>query len=411
MLRTYVTLTLLATFASSFIWGINTLFLLDAGLSVTEAFAANAFFTVGQVLFEVPTGVVADTKGRRASYLFGSATLFVSTLLYLWLWRVGGPFWAWAVVSVALGLGFSFFSGATEAWLVDGLKATKYEGTLESAFARGQVAGGVAMLTGTVAGGVVAQYTNLGVPYLLRAAALGLTFVVALTLMRDVGFEPRKSASLPKEMRRILRSSLDNGFRNPPVRWLMLAALFSGGVGMYAFYAMQPYLLELYGRGDSYAVAGVAAAVVAATQIVGGLVVPYAHKLFSRRTSLLMFGTVVSVAALALIGLAANFWVAVILLAAWAFVFAATTPVRQAYINGLIPSEERATILSTDNLIVSTGGAVVQPMLGRMADAWGYATSYVVAAGFELLALPFILLARREKAPSDSTSEGAAEVK
>ena len=81
ILKTYVTLTLLSTFASSFIWGINTLFLLDAGLSVTQAFAANAFFTLGQVLFEVPTGVVADMLGRRASYLLGTVTLLASTLL------------------------------------------------------------------------------------------------------------------------------------------------------------------------------------------------------------------------------------------------------------------------------------------------------------------------------------------
>jgi MFS family permease len=132
ILRTYVTLTLLSTFASSFIWGINTLFLLDADLTVTEAFAANAFFTAGQVVFEVPTGVVADMVGRRASCLLGSATLLLSTLLYLWLWRIEGPFSAWAAVSAALGLGFSFFSGATEAWLVDGLKAAGYRGTLDA---------------------------------------------------------------------------------------------------------------------------------------------------------------------------------------------------------------------------------------------------------------------------------------
>src|ERR1044071_3759999 len=152
---TYVVLSLLSTFASSFIWGINTLFLLDAGLTVTEAFAANAFFTGGQVIFEIPTGVVADTTGRRRSFLLGAATLFVSTLVYYWLWRIHGPFWAWAVVSIFLGLGFTFFSGATEAWLVDGLKAAGYKGELDSAFAKGSIANGFAMLTGTLAGGFV----------------------------------------------------------------------------------------------------------------------------------------------------------------------------------------------------------------------------------------------------------------
>src|SRR3989442_7663366 len=129
VLRTYVTLTFLSTLAASFIWGINTLFLLDAGLSITQAFAANAFFTAGQVLFEVPTGVVADVLGRRTSYLLGSATLFVSTLLYLLLWRLHGPFWAWAAGSILLGLRLTLFTGATQALLVGGPKFTNSRGT------------------------------------------------------------------------------------------------------------------------------------------------------------------------------------------------------------------------------------------------------------------------------------------
>src|SRR3954462_10146254 len=105
--RTYLVLTLLTTLAASFIWGVNTLFLLDAGLSNTEAFAANAFFTLGEVLFEVPTGVIADTWGRRTSYLLGAATLLLSTLLYVAIWHLRAPFWAWAAASMAIGLGFT----------------------------------------------------------------------------------------------------------------------------------------------------------------------------------------------------------------------------------------------------------------------------------------------------------------
>src|SRR5688572_17104624 len=117
--KTYVTLLAFNTLAASLIWGINTLFLLDAGLSNLEAFAANAFFTIGMVLFEVPTGVIADIRGRRFSYLLGTLTLTISTLLYLLMWRISAPFWAWAVTSAFLGLGFTFFSGAVQAWLVD----------------------------------------------------------------------------------------------------------------------------------------------------------------------------------------------------------------------------------------------------------------------------------------------------
>lgn len=402
ILKTYITLTLLSTFASSLIWGINTLFLLDAGLSITEAFAANAFFTVGMMLFEVPTGIVADTLGRRISYLLGAATLVVSTLLYLWMWRIGAPLWAWALASVVLGLGFTFFSGATEAWLVDGLHATKYQGTLEAAFAKGQIAEGVAMLTGSVAGGALAQMTNLGVPYLVRAAILALTFAVTFLLMRDIGFTPRKGASVLKETRAIIQSSLDYGLRNPPVRWLMLAAPFSGGVGIYAFYAMQPYLLELYGENTSYAIAGLAAAIVAGAQIVGGLLVPYAHKLFRRRTAALLIGTLVSATVLSLIGWLPNFGLALALLTIWAIVFAATLPIRDALVNALIPSAQRATVLSSDNLLASAGGVIAQPALGKVADVWGYPMSYIVGAGVQVLALPFLLLTRRQKTPADT---------
>ena len=116
--RTYYTLLLGNTLAASLIWGINTIFLLDAGLSNFEAFAANAFFTAGMVIFEVPTGIVADTVGRRASYLLGTLTLSGSTFLYVLLWQMEAGFWLWAIVSILLGLGFTFFSGAVEARLV-----------------------------------------------------------------------------------------------------------------------------------------------------------------------------------------------------------------------------------------------------------------------------------------------------
>src|SRR5918997_2459668 len=190
--RTYLLLMLGNTLAASFIWGINTIFLLDAGLSNLEAFAANAFYTAGMVLFEVPTGIVADTVGRRASYLLGTVTLAASTLLYVLLWQMEAPFWQWAVVSLFIGLGFTFFSGAVEAWLVDALTATGFTGQMEAVFGRGQMVTGVGMLTGSVAGGFIAQQASLGVPFVLRGVILIVMFAVAFSLMHDVGFSPSK---------------------------------------------------------------------------------------------------------------------------------------------------------------------------------------------------------------------------
>jgi MFS family permease len=398
--RTFLLLTLLSTLATSFIWGINTLFLLDAGLSNTEAFAANAFFTVGQVLFEVPTGIVADSRGRRLSFLLGALTLLISTVLYLVMWQIQAPLWGWAIASILLGLGFTFFSGAMEAWLVDALNSTGYTGDLEPVFARGQVVGGAAMLTGSVAGGFVAQVTNLGVPYILRAVMLLAAFVAAFLFMRDLGFSPARGIRLSTQVRQIVRASIDNGLRNPPVRWIMLAAPFTGGVIYYAFYAMQPYLLELYGDPTAFGIAGLAAAIVAGAQIVGGLLVNKIRRLFVHRTHALLIATGVSTLILAGVGLTRSFVIAVALIVIWAMMYSMSTPLRQAYLNGLIPSEQRATVLSFDALMGSTGG-VAQPLLGRVADVSGYAASYLVSAGIQALALPFLFLAHREHASSD----------
>lgn len=401
----YLYLVLGNTLATSFIWGINTIFLLDAGLSNFQAFAANAFFTLGQVIFEVPTGIIADTFGRRISYLLGSLTLAVSTFLYLIMWQIHGPFWGWALSSVMLGLGYTFFSGATEAWLVDALKATNFKGHLEGVFAKGQIASGAAMLTGSILGGVIAQYSNLGVPYILRCLVLLINFATAFFLMRDLGFVPRKTKAPITEMRNIFSKSIDHGLKNPPVRWVMLAVPFTTGVSFYIFYALQPYLLQMYGDSKAYGIAGLVAAIVALTQIAGGILAVRIRKLFGRRTTAMFVGIFLTGVLLILVSQVTNFWIALLLIFLWGLFFAAISPIRQAYLNGIISSEQRATVLSFDSLMGSSGGIVVQPILGKVADIGGYPASYAVSSLFQFAALPFIYLARRENPKSDVIEE------
>jgi len=407
VVRVYLLLLLLHTLAASLIWGINTLFLLDAGLSNAQAFAANAFFTAGLVLFEVPTGVLADTRGRRFSYLVGTVTLTIATVFYLVMWRASAAFWAWALASLFLGLGFTFFSGAVEAWLVDALKATGFSGSLDSVFAKGEIVEGCAMLTGSIAGGYLAQVSNLGTPYIARAVVLMLTFGLAFALMRDMGFSPNRAAGLLQEMRNVLGGALSYGLRNPPVRWVMLASIFIDGVSIYAFYAMQPYLLQLYGDPKAYGIAGLAAAIVGGAQIGGGLLVPHLGRAFRRRTSVLLTAVVLSTIILGAIAIVPVFWAAIVLFTGWGLIFATVTPMRQAFVNGLIPSEQRATVLSFESLMGSSGGVVIQPILGKAADAWGYPASYACSAAIQALAVPFMWLARRERAESDPITTAA----
>ena len=82
----------------------------------------------------------------------------------------------------------------------------------------------------------------------------------------------------------------------------------------------------------------------------------------------------------------------------------------------MIPSQQRATILSFDSLIGNTGGVVGQPALGRAADVYGYRLTYLISAIASAVALPFLLRARaaahpadRETAPPTEESAGSAK--
>jgi MFS family permease len=113
------------------------------------------------------------------------------------------------------------------------------------------------------------------------------------------------------------------------------------------------------------------------------------------------------VVCLTLIAVVGNFWAVLGLIVVWGLLFAAATPIRQSYLNGLIPSRQRATVLSFDSMMASLGGVGAQPALGRVADVSGYGPSYAAGAGLVACSLPFLWLARRQRAASDVASAPA----
>ncbi len=384
----------------------NTLFLLDAGLSLTEAFIANAAFTAGMVLFEVPTGVVADAAGRRISFILGAVTLLVTTVAYLGLWWVEAGVGWWIVISILIGLGFTFFSGATEAWLIDALEATGFDGPVETVFGKGQVASGLATLLGTILGGVMAQW-SLGIPYVVRSGMLVLVIVVAYFRMHDIGYTPIKGQSIREEMTTIVRASVKHGFGNPPIRMFLLGAPFAMGIGIWVFYAFQPYLLQLFGDESAFYVSGIAAAIFATAQMAGGASINLVRRFVRSRTAVISAEIAMGSLAIVGVGLAElldnplGFWVAIVLLTLVATLWALSGPMQQAYMNEMIPSEHRATVLSFSSLMGSAGGVVAQPALGKVADVYSLGIGYVVAGLLYAIRLPFILAVKRMDLPAD----------
>ena len=409
IIRTYLLITALFNLAASLIWGVDTLFKLHAGLDIFQVMLTNAAFTLGMVVFEIPTGVVADTLGRRVSLLLCIATLFVTTLLYVAIAWHGWGFWPFAIVSVFLGLGYTFYTGAVDAWLVDALKASEYTEPLEPVFAKGQMVFGAAMLVGTLGGGLLGQI-QLGVPYLVRAATFVPLFVLAWFWMREVGFTPRALEwhRVPAEMRRVFIEGMNYGLHHRVVRPVMFASLVNMSFMIFGFYSWQRYFLDLLGH-DLVWVSGLIAALLSLSMILGNALVRPLSRVLKTRTGLLAGSafvqsvTVVLCGALGLgaaggpepHGLPIRFFVVVALYLVYGVALGAMGPVKQGYLNAHIPSAQRATIISLDALFADAGGVAGQSGWGYLAKVRSIGEAWVASGVSLVVAVPLYLVARR----------------
>jgi MFS family permease len=402
VLRRYFAISGVFTLSASLIWGVNTLFLLEAGLDIFGVFVAGAAFTAGNVLFEIPTGVVADTVGRRASLLLSTAILCAGTLAYVAIphgpWTPLAPF---VVASLALGLGFSFYSGALEAWLVDALSASGFDGNLDAVFSRGAIVSGAAMLVGTLGGGLLGQL-DLGLPFLARSVLLILAFAIALLGLRDLGFRarPLRPDTLRGELGGVARAALRFGWGQRALRRLMLASAVQTSFVIWGFYAWQPYFQELLDT-DAVWFAGVIAAAVAVSTMLGNALVDYFARLCVKRTTLLLWAVAVQSLAAVGIGLVSDFPTALLGLLIVTGTMGVVGPVRQAYLHQQVAGEQRATVVSFDSMVANLGGVGGQAGLGYLARLHDYGTGYLAGGAITLLAIPLLLGVRLLREDAD----------
>lgn len=422
----YLSTSAIFTLATSIIWGVNTLFLLGAGLTIFQVMLVNTAFTVGQIVFEVPTGVVADTIGRKTSFLLASATLLVSTLWYVGAARYQWGVWSFASASVLLGLGFTFQTGAVDAWLVDALDHTDWSGPKDRVFGWGGATFGAAMLIGTLAGGFLGQI-DLQIPYVVRAVLLGVCFFATLVLMREWGFEPRplRLSRFGEETRTILESGARYGWRSPVVRPLLFVSLATGLFFIFGFYALQPYLLQLLGRNLVWVVGVVTAASsmasIGGNSLVRGVMeTPRGRRSAPRVLALVSGLQAVLLVAIGCVGLFMRtpgllpFGIVVALWLGFSVLMGVAGPVRQGFINEHIPSMQRATILSLDSLFADVGGSAGQPALGYLAQAVSIPAAMATGAMVLFVPIPLYLAAQRAVAKmrggaGDGPGTGAVE--
>jgi MFS family permease len=177
------------------------------------------------------------------------------------------------------------------------------------------------------------------------------------------------------------------------------------GFFAWAWYAWQPYFLDLLGS-DAVWVAGVIAALFSLASILGNALVGRVERLGGLRTTRLIAASALLSASVIMTGAIQLFWVAVPVFLLAGVASGVIMPVKQTYLHGVIPSEQRATIVSFDNLLGSTGAIGGQAGLGYLSQAGSIPTAYITGGLATLVSIPAFFRLRARRNPADAINEG-----
>jgi len=369
-------------------------FLQRKGLNLTEIGLLEAGTWVLTAALEVPTGAIADRWGRKATMSIGAFAYAMAMFLI-----VGETLSPLFLLGYALWNSSSaFVSGADSALLYDSLRAdgraseaAKQTGRYTAIHQGSQ---GIASLAGAALATV-----DITLCFTLCGIGAFVASALALTMKEPPHFDEEGEVRLGYWKN--LRTAIGIAARRPIVRALLLLSAMILVVPFVVYYALlQPYALVV---GVPIASLGI---VVLGVQLTGVVASWLAHRTQGRfaLTDVVTIGVVVLLVASAGLALFPSI-PAVSLMLAVALVPALCRPLLTARLNDLIPSAQRATILSLSALLFELGLAVAMPLLLACADRFGPPAAIGVAtAALALTVLPFLFVWRT----SDRTGASAA---
>jgi MFS family permease len=334
-------------------------FLTDwGGLTLLQIFSLNAWFMFWNLVFEVPTGAVADRFGRKWAIAVGTLVTAAACLVYVSTPR----FVVFLCAEILFAFGQTLVSGADEALGYDSLVAAGEAHRAPRWLARLQTAQLLGIVMGALLGGVIASRWGLRAPVALQAIPMTLAGLVATTL---VEVEPAAGRRTRIAYRTLLLSGLRWLRAAPDVRIVAGDMVVVGALTWTIIWLYQP-LLER--AGVPRTAFGPVAAVLCLAQAAVLHRLEWLIAIVGGRARYLHGAAVV--AGLAMVALApASPPLAVLAALVVAMGLGHTrTPVAAAAINARIESAERATTLSTVSMLRTLSICIVNPIAGLLAD-------------------------------------------
>ena len=370
------------SFAMALGWTLAPVFFVrDLHMSPLELVLTGTALEVGYFVFEVPTGIVADSYSRRLSVVIGLSVMGVGFVL------TGlAPGVALVIAAAGLmGFGWTFRSGAEDAWLADEVGLEK----IGPAYQRGaQVArvaalGGIALAVALALVGARLPIVVAGIVFVALAGGLAL-------LMPETGFEPARRSDLGA-VRSLVTTGADGLrlIRATPVLVLIVGITFFQGMSgegldrlWEAHFLKNIGVPSLFGL-DVVVWFGViaAASLVVAFAVAQPLVSRLSYLDLGGMARVLLVLDAVLIAAMIAFALAGSFALALGAYLVTRLVRSLGGPVQAAWVNANVESSRiRATVISLTNLGDSTGEWVGGPGLGVIGNVYGIRAALAAGA-------------------------------
>jgi MFS family permease len=349
------------------------------GLSQMQIFLLQAGFAATAVVLEVPSGYFADRYGCKTSLVLGAVLSVLGFVVY----AASTGFYAMLAAECVLGIGASFISGADSALAYDSLLSLGRQDTYRRFEARGSSYSGLAEGAASVLGGLIAVYSLRGT---ITAQIIVYAPLIPLALMLT---EPQRHGvrmsdrNILADVVRTTRYALHG---HAEIKWLIAYASVASTLTYTMVWLTQPYY-QLVGVpigwfGVLWAIQLLALAGFA----------PFAdryEKALGRRRALVSF-LLLGVAAYTVLGAFKTIWVLPVVLVFY-FIRAMHAPILQDYVNRLVESNIRATVLSVKSLAQRLLYVGLGPFIGWIMDLYtlpiALLVSAVIYAGLGLLVI------------------------
>jgi MFS family permease len=338
-----------------------------AGLSLATVLWVQTYFTALRAVLDVPFGILADRTSRRLCLVVGMLLPSAASVLLLW-----SPTFETVVVAETLfAAGTALRSGADSALLYDLLKDAERLDAYPRAESRGQGVAALASGTTAVLGALLAA-RDLHWPYMATALVAFLGALAALALRVDSRTHATRSRAPMREAAEVVIAS-------PVLVWSLTLAAFAVSASHVYYYLQQPYLRAL---GVPVGAFGV---VFAATKLVTAVIATRAARIDA---ALGVRGATLVMAAAGTVGLAGMSGamtigapiVGAVLVLTRGALDGLWMPLTNVYVNRLVPSALRATLLSLQSLVARLALAAVIALAGVATARVGLSATLALAA-------------------------------